>query len=297
MKRVWFGLALTALLVTGALAAAHPLVDHFGEIAQSGISTFGSKWIHTDASGIKYGLWGESASTTGRGVYGKTSANTGDTRAVVGRNESVNGMGVQGYNLGTEGVGVYGHNDATSGGGSALLGYNDSPSGWGGLFISSGHGVNISTPAGKTGLVVSGGTKSAAVRTASGDRLLYTEESSEVWFADYGIGRLEAGKAIITLDPLFSETVNLDEPYHVFVQPYGDVNLYVSVRSTDSFVVVASDNSASNGVEFSYRIVAKRRGYESTRLELVPVEDGTNDGFVVLPTPPPPPAVDSGGEE
>ena len=290
MKRgIWFGLALTALLVTAVIAASHPLVDHFGETAQSGIGTFGSKWIHTDTSGNRYGIWAESVSTTGRGLYGKTTATTGDTRAVVGRSESINGMGVEGINVGTEGVGVYGHNAAESGGSSAFLGFNNSPNGWGGIFNSLGNGVMISTVAGKTGLVVMGGTKSAGVRTTAGDRLLYTEESSEVWFTEYGIGQLESGRAIVAIDPLFAETVNLDEPYHVFVQSYGNVSLYVSVRAQDHFEVAAVSDGNSDSVEFSYRIVARRRGYESTRLEHVPSENALDGGFIVTPTPPPPP--------
>lgn len=39
-----------------------------------------------------------------------------------------------------------------------------------------------------------------------------------MWFTEYGFGRLETGRALISIDPLFAETVNLSEPYHVFVQ-------------------------------------------------------------------------------
>jgi len=66
------------------------------------------------------------------------------------------------------------------------------------------------------------GTKSAVVPTSQGNTTLYSEESSEVWFADYGFGRVENGAVTITIDPLFAETVNLDEAYHVFLQAYDD---------------------------------------------------------------------------
>ena len=53
-------------------------------------------------------------------------------------------------------------------------------------------------------------------------RLLYVEESTEVWFSDYGFGQLVDGVAIVPIDPIFVQTVNLNEPYLVFVQAYGD---------------------------------------------------------------------------
>jgi hypothetical protein len=141
-------------------------------------------------------------------------------------------------------------------------------------FFSQGDGVRI-VANGRTGLEVSGGTKSAVVDTSQGDRRLYSEEATEVWFSDYGFGQLEAGLATIKIDSLYAETVNLDEPYHVFVQPYGDAELYVTGRNSDSFQVHLRDGE--DQVRFSYRVVAKRRGFEDTRLELSVRPDELND--------------------
>jgi hypothetical protein len=126
-------------------------------------------------------------------------------------------------------------------------------------------GVQIDVPQGKPGLEVVDGTKSPVVETSQGTRALYSEEATEVWFSDYGFGRLKDGQATVHIDALFAETVNLNQPYHVFVQPYGDAELYVTDRTPASFVVRL--RSGDPDVEFSYRIVAKRRGYEATRLE------------------------------
>ena len=115
------------------------------------------------------------------------------------------------------------------------------------------------------------GSKSAVVASSQGARLLYAEESSEVWFADYGFGRLQGGQAIIPIDPVFAETVNLQEAYHVFVQAYGNAELYVSQRTSTAFTVLLRDGEAH--AEFSYRLVAKRRGYERARLERAPWSD------------------------
>jgi hypothetical protein len=73
------------------------------------------------ASGIAYGLYGQSDSTGGRGVYGYASATDGWTRGVSGGAESTNGVGVYGSATATSGaaVGVQGESDSTHGYGVA----------------------------------------------------------------------------------------------------------------------------------------------------------------------------------
>ncbi len=144
---------------------------------------------------------------------------------------------------------------------------------WAAQFFSNQLGLNgvyISTTGGQ-GLQVVGGSKNAVVGTSDGARALYTEESTEVWFTDYGFGRLENGRAHIALDPKFAETVSVDAPYHVFVQPYGDADVYVARRTTTGFEVVR--RAGDKQVEFSYRVVAKRKGFEARRLERAPWAD------------------------
>lgn len=226
-------------------------------------------WNSNAAAG-KWGVWGGSANgigvegrsqgTSGFGVFGYASATTGTTYGVAGQSDSPNG------------IAVYGRNRATSGLTIGVQGRIDSPDGWAGFFATSaGNGVYVSVPAGKTGLNVAGGTKSAVVRAEGGSRLLYSEESTGVWFTDYGFGRLQNGVATIAIDPLFAQTVNLNEPYHVFVQPYGDAYLYVANRAPTGFEVRLHDGDPN--AEFSYRIVARRLGYETTQLERAPWAD------------------------
>jgi hypothetical protein len=145
-------------------------------------------------------------------------------------------------------------------------------SGFAGKFIGygSGKGVYIQTDGG-AGLQVVGGSKNAVVHTPSGAKALYTEESTEVWFTDYGFGRLTNGRARILLDPAFAQTINPDEPYHVFVEPYGNAALFVVDRTPLGFVVRLKDGDPNS--EFSYRIVAKRLGFEGNRLEPAPWAD------------------------
>ncbi|HEY1407350.1 MAG TPA: hypothetical protein VF434_00325 [Promineifilum sp.] len=342
-------LFLIACLVLLFVAGDHPLVEHWGDIAQSGFGDFGSKWIHTDTSGVRYGLWGESASAdargvfghatttngsglaigvygetdspTGRGVHGYASngtgtsfgvtgatfstdplsagvygfnnqATTGSTRGVRGLVRSTYGYGVIGHLAPTgagEAAGVHGSNAATSGQGAGIEGSNVSPNGWAGHFYSNGNGVRIYANPGKVGLVVNAGTKNASVPTSDGDRLLYSEESTEVWFSDYGFGQLQGGYALVKIDPVFAETVNLAKPYHVFLQAYGDTELYVTKRTADSFEVWATGESANKDVEFSYRIVGKRLGFEDHRLEFAPWVTEEHPYYVQPPIPEPGP--------
>ena len=65
--------------------------------------------------------------------------------------------------------------------------------------------------------------------------------------------------------------MDVDEPYHVFVEPYGRAELYVAERTSLGFVVEALQGDPA--VEFSYRVVAKRKGFESKRLEPAPWAD------------------------
>jgi hypothetical protein len=179
----------------------------------------------------------------------------------------------------------------TSGSGNAVCA-DTSGSGWAGNFeaTGSGNGVRISSTEGTEGLSVVGGSKNAVVATSEGARLLYSEESSAVWFSDYGFGQLADGSVFIAIDPLFAETVNLEEPYHVFVQAYGDAELYVSQRTPEGFEIRL--RAGDPDVEFSYRLVAARRGYEGKRLERAAWAEGDPNLHAPQPAAP-----ENGGAE
>jgi hypothetical protein len=120
--------------------------------------------------------------------------------------------------------------------------------------------------------VIANGTKSASVGTSKGNQLLYVTESPEVWFEDIGTGELVNGKATINLDPLFLETVQIDEahPMQVFIQVQGECNDVYVVPGTTSFDVVEKNGGSSN-VKFSYRIMAKRLHFADHRFGSDPV--------------------------
>jgi len=125
--------------------------------------------------------------------------------------------------------------------------------------------------------MIASGSKPAVVRTSQGEVLLYAMESSEVWFEEFGEGQLSNGQAHIELDPLFLETVTIDasNPMKVFIQLNDpDCKGTAVIRGATDFKVVELNNGTGNA-SFSYRVVAKRKGYETERLRLTDV--GKND--------------------
>jgi hypothetical protein len=137
------------------------------------------------------------------------------------------------------------------------------------FIIRNGDNVAVWTMCESKGMTVSGSVVSE-VDTGSGSREVYAMSSPENWFEDFGSGELVDGRATISVDPLFAETVNLESEYHVYLTPMGDCNgLYVTNQTAASFEVRELGGGTS-GIGFHYRIVAKRLGYEGQRLEQVP---------------------------
>jgi len=112
------------------------------------------------------------------------------------------------------------------------------------------------------------GSKSAAVPLKNGKMVkVYSQESPQVWFEDFGSAKLMGGVATVKLDSKYAQLVNTKLPYHVFVTPNGDCHgLYVAQKDRNSFEVRELGNGQSS-VEFDYRISALRNGYENIRLE------------------------------
>ncbi len=301
----WANDSLTLPWSGNANTAATPLVwiKNTGTgnglwVDTNGADAYAVMGITSADTGPATGVLGRSDSPSGHGMYaigGSTSGNnvalyaktfSPDGIAVVGSLEQFSFSeispfwkpggafrgrnGVAGLTRTEGGYAVLAWNKATTGSTSrALYARAESDSSYTGYFDArNGHGVYITTPTGKTGLSVAGGTKNAVVRVGEEARLMYSEEATGVWFADYGFGRLEDGVAVVAIDPAFAEAANLDEPYHVFVEPYGPAHLYVVRRTPAEFEVRALDGRAD--VEFSFRVVARRRGYEHERMRPAP---------------------------
>lgn len=245
-------------------------------------------------TGYSSGVSGSTSAPGGIGVVGNNYDFATGGVGVRGYTSSGDGYGVAGFQFGYstfnnngywESGGLFGGRNGVIGiseenGGYAVFGHHtgSTGSGWAGSFISdNADGVYVSTPGGQTGLSVVGGSKNAIVPTEDGARLMYAEEAAEVWFSDYGFGQLVDGVAIIEVDPIFAQTVNLEEPYHVFLQTYGDADLYVTNRTPTQFEVHLRDGD--DAAEFSYRLVGKRLGFEDDRLERATFADSDPNLF------------------
>jgi hypothetical protein len=110
--------------------------------------------------------------------------------------------------------------------------------------------------------IIGNGAVSTIVKDTNGDKkVMFAPEAPEVLFEDYGTGQLVNGSATISIDPIFTNNIVVDQqhPLKVFIQLEGDCNgVYVTNKSANGFTVKELQNGNSN-VSFAYHIVANRK--------------------------------------
>jgi hypothetical protein len=213
------------------------------------------------------GVNGVTASPAGIGMYGvlvgpSNISSLFPTPASVWGDTNTTGAAV----LGTADTGTAGVFFNNTTGSYAVYVENFTQSKGFGVFSTSGNfgACNFDT----TGSMFCNGTKSAVVPVDNGTRnvALYAVEAPENWFEDFGSGQLSSGTATISLESIFAQTVNTGVDYHVFLTPNGECEgLYVTNKSAQGFEVRELHGGHSN-VGFDYRIVARRKGYETIRM-------------------------------
>jgi hypothetical protein len=229
---------------------------------------------------INAGLAGFNDGTTagGMGVYGEipsTSSINGiaiyalNYSTYAGPGPGAGGFGI--YGLSAKGHGLVGATAAA--GGAAVVGASNSVAG---AYAAAFYGPVVVSGS----FVVVGGAKSAAVPHPDGShRLLYCVESPESWFEDFGKARLECGRAVVPIDPDFAAVADLSD-YHVFVTGYDtDHPLYIREQTAAGFTVEADTviaglkgrKEADLSGTFSWRVIAKRRDIQATRLAPVTI--------------------------
>ena len=220
------------------------------------------------------GIWGRNTSAagtgTGAGVVGLTAQANALAAGVYGENTNVNGTGVIGVgnNVGTSTL--------TAGSGGAFGGLTT------GVFARStasgasqavyadnfGDVVRVNYWNGSTSFKISGiGTVATNVKDRTdpaGERRvhLYAPEAPEILFQDYGEGRLQNGRARITLDPTFAGAVDISDanPLRVFIQVEDDENVLgvvVKNKSANGFDVVELGRGRSNA-PFQWQVICNR---------------------------------------
>jgi hypothetical protein len=264
--------------VKGVVTASSGGVGVYGAAPYNGIQGIATA---TDGYGLVSGVIGQTAgegeSYHAAGVlgFGTSLSSTGTAYSVLSGvwgdasdNELLNGVA----GTADKAVAISALNNADDSDYPALLAQNLSAAP-GALAFEAG-GIGTQPGVGGTCVIdVAGdlscaGTISPSVETAEGRQVkLYGVASPENWFEDFGSGQLSGGAAQIPLDLAFASTVNAGEAYHVFLTPNGDSKgLYVASKTAAGFEVREQGGGTSN-ISFDYRIVAKRRGYESVRLE------------------------------
>ncbi|MEO0295640.1 MAG: hypothetical protein ABIM85_06420, partial [candidate division WOR-3 bacterium] len=212
----------------------------------------GVQGVSNNTSGA--GVYGAhtAASSSAIGVYGTCTGGSYDYTCVIGYDPNYSDYYGYGGRFYGGWFGVYGYNGYTGGVGYGVYGYAP----------SSGYAVYAD------GRFAASGTKSAIVRTSKGPRELYCVESPEIWFTEVGSGKLINGKAHIELDPLFLETVTIDEnnPMKVIITLTDECNGVYVKKGKTGFDVIELNNGKSNAT-FDYVVYAKRKGYENKRLE------------------------------
>lgn len=265
----------------------------YGVVGGSQSSTGGhSAGVRAFSGAGGYGVYADSGAT---GVYGK-----GTAYGVIGES-SDGGVALFGNNLGG-GSGFYGYSANGPGGvmgsnateGARFYTRNSSS-----YALVTGGLANTYGNAYITGRVTATGGCCSIAGTDSGNRQMYAEEATTSRFSDQGFGKLVNGRAVITIDPLYAETVNLSQPYHVFLTPraFDTAGLAVGNLTSTSFEVREVGGGKGN-FEFSWRIDAARKGYENDRMAQAPAPPSNTvpalPSYVrntdTLPSQAPPPA-------
>jgi hypothetical protein len=265
------------------------------DYAVGGLAVFGDELA---TSGSTFGVLGQAFSPTGVAVEGANFGGGGyGVYGYAGRSDSTaaNSAGVRGVQFSGSGLGstlefasgVWGDTGdnidvgmlATADAGNAMAVFNNStnyttmyitnfeetsPNAFV-LDISSFYGGFCNFLANGT-LSCSGGLTSVVPADNNKKVQVYSVQSPENWFEDFGSGQLASGVARVQLETTFAHTVNMGVDYHVFVTPKGDCKgLYVANESAGGFEVRELGGGQSN-IAFDYRIVARRKGYENVRL-------------------------------
>ncbi len=220
------------------------------------------------------GIWGFSNAAAGAGtaagVVGISSQASASAAGVWGENPNPNGTGVIGVANGygsavlpagsggafTGGTtGVYARS-TTSGVGQAILAEQFSDqvrvAYWSGTTLYKIHGAGS----------VSTHVKDVTDATGARRVTLHAPEAPEIYFMDFGTGRLQEGRARVELDPrlLASVTIDADHPMRVFIQLEENEDtrgVVVKNKTATGFDVVEIGGGRSSQ-PFQWQIVANR---------------------------------------
>ena len=182
-----------------------------------------------------------------------------------------NGLNPDGYNQKVFVYGTVRFNNGffITGGGSITFGNGSSIA-----TVSGGNNLGCTSGWHVVGNLTCEGTKNRTVRTLNYDnRLQYCYETPSPMFGDIGQGITDSsGECYVSIDDIFSETVEMDCEYQVFLQKEGQGDLWVDSKEPTFFIVKGTPN-----LKFAWELKAKQKDYANERLEVYGLSDREND--------------------
>lgn len=114
------------------------------------------------------------------------------------------------------------------------------------------------------GRLTAHGTKNRITKTQNySNRLLYCYETTKPYFGDIGEATLDKdGVCYIFVDDIFIETINTECQYQVFLQKYGQGDVWVEERKPNYFLIKGTPH-----LKFGWEIKARQMGFEMERME------------------------------
>lgn len=111
-------------------------------------------------------------------------------------------------------------------------------------------------------LQVSGAKNCVQSTKNFGDKLFYTNESTESWLDETMFGKITDGKFFGFIDPMVRESINTNMVYGIMFHPLEDCKFKIT-ETTPTYFTITADKD----VEFMCILHGKRRGLEHVRLE------------------------------
>ena len=112
------------------------------------------------------------------------------------------------------------------------------------------------------------GNKAVIPTKNYGRRLVFVEESTGSFHFDRGTSQLGGGSVTIHLDPVFLQTVTIDEQHSPVIRlmPTADCRGIYVAKWTPTMLTVKEAEGGASSATFNWEIAAKRKGYENVRL-------------------------------
>ena len=280
-----------------------------------GNSAHGNGMLAVAADSAHFAAWGRNNHSRGTGVAGSGASDTlYYLTCGSGGTFSARHIGLFAYGHDTSGTGIAtmgnrikdtvytlasGSGGAFNGTTVGVYGLARNPSGdrAGGFFRTFG-GPGIDTTwayvaynyGGNKYKILGDGMDGSVMSTPDGARVLFSPESPEALFEDYGLARLTGGHCRVNLDPMFSDCIAVTDaqPLRVFITLNDDCRgIYVKsdANGFDAYEVGGGTSSAA----FTYRVVGSRRGSAGVRFPAAPpppANVGTHVGSGSVPPAP-----------